>query len=77
MSRGGRRRCRHCARPQVASPLSNLVRPGTGVGMRNVRERMAVLYGDLATVDIISRPGRGTKVTLLMPIVTPAQNHGR
>ncbi len=39
--------------------------------MRNVRERMAVLYGDLATVDIISRPGRGTKVTLLMPIVDP------
>ena len=54
------------------SPLSGLVRPGTGVGMRNVRERMAVLYGSLATVDIISRPGRGTKVTLLMPIVDPA-----
>jgi two-component system, LytTR family, sensor kinase len=53
------------------SPLSNLVRPGSGVGMRNVRERMAVLYGDLAAVDIISRPGRGTKVTLLMPIVDP------
>jgi two-component system LytT family sensor kinase len=30
---------------------------------------MAVLYGDLATVEINSRPGRGTKVTLLMPIL--------
>jgi two-component system LytT family sensor kinase len=51
------------------SPVSGLVRPGTGIGVRNVRERMGVLYGDLATVEINSRPGRGTKVTLLMPIL--------
>jgi two-component system, LytTR family, sensor kinase len=50
-----------------ASPTSGLVRPSTGIGVRNVRERMAVLYGSLATVEINSRPGRGTKVTLLMP----------
>ncbi len=41
----------------------------TGIGMRNVRERMKVLYGDLASVEINSRPGRGTKVTLLMPVL--------
>jgi two-component system LytT family sensor kinase len=52
-----------------ASPVSGLERPGTGIGVRNVRERMEVLYGDLATVEINSRPGRGTKVTLLMPIL--------
>ncbi len=52
-----------------ASPTSGLVRPGTGIGVRNVRERMEVLYGKLATVEINSRPGRGTKVTLLMPIM--------
>jgi two-component system, LytTR family, sensor kinase len=52
-----------------ASPTSGLVRPGTGIGVRNVRERMQVLYGDLATVEINSRPGRGTKVTLLMPVL--------
>jgi two-component system LytT family sensor kinase len=52
-----------------ASLMSGLVRPGTGIGVRNVRERMEVLYGDLATVEINSRPGRGTKVTLLMPIL--------
>jgi two-component system, LytTR family, sensor kinase len=52
-----------------ASPTSGLVRPNTGIGVRNVRERMAVLYGSLATVEINSRPGRGTKVTLLMPIL--------
>jgi two-component system LytT family sensor kinase len=49
--------------------ISGLVRPGTGIGMRNVRERMQVLYGELATVEMVSRPGRGTKVTLLMPVL--------
>jgi two-component system LytT family sensor kinase len=52
-----------------ASPVSGLERPSTGIGVRNVRERMEVLYGNLATVEINSRPGRGTKVTLLMPIL--------
>jgi len=42
---------------------------GTGIGMRNVRERMEVLYGNQAEVDVVSRPGRGTKVTLVMPVV--------
>jgi two-component system LytT family sensor kinase len=55
-----------------ASPVSGLVRPGTGIGMRNVRERMEVLYGRLASVETNSRPGRGTRVTLLMPIVDAA-----
>jgi two-component system LytT family sensor kinase len=44
-------------------------RPGTGIGMQNVRERMQVLYGDAAEVEIESRPGRGTKVTLIMPVI--------
>jgi two-component system LytT family sensor kinase len=42
---------------------------GTGIGMRNVRERMKVQYGDLGSVEINSRPGRGTKVTLQMPVL--------
>ena len=52
-----------------ASPVSGLVRPGSGIGIRNVRERMSVLYGSLAHVEINSRPGRGTKVSLRMPIL--------
>lgn len=44
---------------------------GTGIGMRNVRERMEVQYGPLGNVEINSRPGRGTKVTLCMPILDP------
>jgi two-component system LytT family sensor kinase len=45
------------------------VRAGTGIGIRNVLERMEVLYGKLASVEINSRPGRGTKVTLRIPIL--------
>ena len=51
------------------SPGSGPVRPGTGIGMKNVRERMEVLYGAAAGVEVVSRPGRGTKVSLRMPIV--------
>ncbi|MGC2160863.1 MAG: ATP-binding protein, partial [Silvibacterium sp.] len=41
---------------------------GTGIGMKNVRERLEVLFGDAALFDVSSRPGRGTKVTLAIPI---------
>lgn len=47
----------------------NMEHAGRGIGMRNVRERMQVLYGDAAEVEIESRPGRGTKVMLLMPVI--------
>ncbi|HEY1500191.1 MAG TPA: histidine kinase [Acidobacteriaceae bacterium] len=46
---------------------SSGVLQGTGIGMKNVRERLEVLYGDAALFDITSRPGRGTKVTLIFP----------
>ncbi len=48
---------------------ANFDRPGTGIGMRNVRERMEVLYGQGAEVKMESRPGRGTKVTLYVPVL--------
>jgi two-component system LytT family sensor kinase len=48
---------------------SGVGRAGTGIGMRNVRERMEVLYGSAAEVEMVSRPGRGTKVTLVMPVL--------
>jgi two-component system LytT family sensor kinase len=43
-------------------------RAGTGIGIRNVRERMQVLYGEEAQVEMVSRPGRGTRIRLLMPL---------
>ncbi|QNI35959.1 histidine kinase [Edaphobacter albus] len=51
------------------SGAESLVRQGSGIGMKNVRERMEVQYGSMATVEINSRPGRGTKVTLKMPVL--------
>jgi two-component system LytT family sensor kinase len=54
---------------ELHSPGNGLTRPGNGIGMRNVRERMEVLYGSAAEVEIVSRPGRGTKVTLVMPVL--------
>lgn len=54
----------------TTAPVSGLVREGSGIGMRNVRERIQVLYGDEASVDIVSRPGRGTRVSLRMPLAT-------
>ena len=41
---------------------------GTGIGMKNVRERLDVLFGGAAHFDVTSRPGRGTKVTLAIPV---------
>jgi two-component system LytT family sensor kinase len=46
---------------------------GGGIGMRNVRERMEVMYGSAAEVEIVSRPGRGTKVTLVLPQLEPGE----
>jgi two-component system LytT family sensor kinase len=55
-----------------AMSVSEVRKPGTGIGMKNVRERLQVLYGDLASVEVKSRPGRGTMVALLLPILDQA-----
>ena len=46
---------------------SGVLHQGTGIGMSNVRERLEVLFGDAATFDVTSRPGRGTHITMEMP----------
>ncbi|HEY0794385.1 MAG TPA: histidine kinase [Acidisarcina sp.] len=51
------------------APAGAMLRQGNGIGMRNVRERLEVLYGDAARFEVESRPGRGTRVTLEMPVV--------
>ncbi len=53
--------------PERALRTGVLTQDGNGIGMRNVRERLEVLYGDAAGFEITSRPGRGTLVTLHMP----------
>jgi two-component system, LytTR family, sensor kinase len=61
----------------VTEPVSGLVREGSGIGLKNVRERMQVLYGDDAQVEIVSRPGRGTQVRLSMPVMTHEREESR
>jgi signal transduction histidine kinase len=39
----------------------------TGVGLRNVRERLRTLYGDAARLDIVSREGGGVTATIRLP----------
>ncbi|MEO6923078.1 MAG: histidine kinase [Bryocella sp.] len=51
------------------SPVSGLDREGSGIGMKTVRERMQVLYGEHAQMELVSRPGRGTRVRLVMPVM--------
>lgn len=41
-----------------------------GIGMRNVRERLDVLYGGAGSFEVVSRPGRGTRVILSIPLAT-------
>jgi len=48
-------------------PDSGLSRQGAGIGMRNVRERLDVLYGKQARFTVTSNPGRGTLVTIDIP----------
>ena len=47
-----------------------LGKEGMGIGMRNVQERMHVLYEGRADVEIESRPGRGTRIRLMLPVLT-------
>ncbi|MDE3149534.1 MAG: histidine kinase [Acidobacteriota bacterium] len=52
-----------------ARPPSALRRSGAGIGMKNVQERLEVLYGNLARFSVVSSPGRGTLVSIEIPAV--------
>ena len=51
----------------VAGPVSSLRRTGAGIGMKNVQERLEVLYGNQARFNVVSNPGRGTLVSIEFP----------
>ena len=49
----------------------SLRRTGAGIGMKNVQERLEVLYGNQAQFNVVSNPGRGTLVSIEIPAVLP------
>ncbi len=57
----------------MAAPAGEAGPAGHGIGLRNVRERLAVLFGDAAVLEIASRPGAGTRVRIRLPRVEAAQ----
>jgi two-component system LytT family sensor kinase len=52
----------------VGQPASALRRTGNGIGMKNVRERLEVLYGMQARFSVVSNPGRGTTISIELPV---------
>jgi len=50
-------------------PQTSLKHRGAGIGMKNVRERLEVLYGNQAHFDVQSCPGRGTRVVIEIPML--------
>jgi two-component system LytT family sensor kinase len=55
-------------------PPSVLHRSGAGIGMKNVRERLEVLYGNHVRFTVVSNPGRGTLVSIEIPTSLPDEN---
>ncbi len=42
---------------------------GTGIGLSNIRERLALLYGDRASLTVTETAGGGSSVTITVPYV--------
>lgn len=45
-------------------------RAGTGLGIRNVMERMSMYYGSKGNIEMTSQVGKGTTVRLIVPVIT-------
>ena len=45
---------------------------GSGIGLRNVGERLRVIYGELAVLHLTSEPGRGTVARIEIPDLASA-----
>ena len=51
----------------ISNGTSTLRSSGAGIGMKNVQERLEVLYGNQARFNVASNPGRGTLVSIEIP----------
>lgn len=50
--------------------------PGVGVGISNIRARLAQLYGPRASVSLEGEPGLGTTATLRLPLKEASDREG-
>ena len=57
----------------TAGTSTSVRRTGAGIGMKNVRERLEVLYGTQARFTVVSNPGRGTLVAIEIPAGSPPE----
>ena len=48
----------------------------TGIGLRNVRERLRLYYGERASFEVRSAPGCGTRIELQLPVSREEQGAG-
>lgn len=55
----------------TAGTSTSVRRTGAGIGMKNVQERLEVLYGTQARFTVVSNPGRGTLVAIEIPAGAP------
>jgi two-component system LytT family sensor kinase len=55
----------------ATGPSRRCGRTGAGIGMKNVQERLEVLYGNQARFEVVSNPGRGTLVSIEIPANMP------
>ena len=54
--------------------LERLDQPmSSGIGLANVRERLAVIYGDQYQFQLTSEPGHGTSTRIEIPELTAVQ----
>jgi signal transduction histidine kinase len=50
---------------------------GTGIGLKNLRERLRLTYGDAATFALVSNFPNGMAATITLPLPLPAQQETR
>jgi signal transduction histidine kinase len=48
---------------------------GTGIGLKNIRERLRLAYGDAASFAVVANFPRGVAATITLPLAGPAPTH--
>jgi len=49
--------------------IFNRTESSSGVGIKNIRERIQMYFGSQYGINLKSSPGEGTEVTLILPIL--------